>query len=205
MDLWLSFTPIITTDIVEIAFLHCLLLNKKCFIFCLYISLKFRIFAISFQQLPHSVIDWGTIKNILLSDENNARNIYNTLLVSSFVYNQALLAFISRRLWCSIRYLTLAFCSRLFCFAFHYRFRSGIKFHFSNIPYSAAVHFQIAVFFDMFFFIRQRTTDYSRGGSRNYGIMEIELRCKKTKVVRQKEGSSRNYGITDRTKPAQSS
>ena len=35
--------------------------------------------------------------------------------------------------------------------------------------------------------------------------MEIELRCKKTKVVRQKGGSSRNYGITDRTKPAQSS
>ena len=126
MDLWLSFTSIITTDIVEIAFLHCLLLNKKCFIFCLYISLKFRIFAISFQQLPHSVIDWGTIKNILLSDENNARNIYNTLLVSSFVYNQALLAFISRRLWYSFRYLTLAFCSRLFCFAFLYRFRSGI-------------------------------------------------------------------------------
>ena len=122
----LSFTPIITTHIAEIAFLHCLPLNKKCFIFRLYISLKFRIFAISFQQLPHSVIDWGTIKNILLSYENNARNIYNTVLVSSFVYNQALLAFISRRLWCSIRYLTLAFCSRVFCFAFHYRFRSGI-------------------------------------------------------------------------------
>ena len=126
MDLLLSFTPIITTHIAEIAFLHYLLLNKKCFIFCLYISLKFRIFAISFQQLPHSVIDWGTIKNTLLSDENNARNIYNTLLVSSFVYNQALLAFISRRLWCSLRHLTLAFCSRLFCFAFLYRFRSGI-------------------------------------------------------------------------------
>ena len=126
MDLLLSFTPIITTHIAEIAFLHYLLLNKKCFIFCLYISLKFRIFAISFQQLPHSVIDWGTIKNTLLSDENNARNIYNTLLVSSFIYNQALLAFISRRLWCSIRYLTLAFCSRLFCHAILNSLQFGI-------------------------------------------------------------------------------
>ena len=71
----------------KIAFFHCLVLNKKCFIFCLYISLKFRIFAISFQQLHCSVIDWGTIKNILLSDENNARNIYNTLFVSSFIYS----------------------------------------------------------------------------------------------------------------------
>ena len=92
----------------------------------MYISLKFRTFAISFQQLPHSVIDWGTIKNTLLSDENNARNIYNTLLVSSFVYNQALLAFISRWLWCSIRYLTLAFCSRGFNYAFHFGFQFGI-------------------------------------------------------------------------------
>ena len=157
MDLLLSFTPSITTHIAEIAFLHCLPLNKKCFIFCLCISLKFRIFAISFQQLPHSVIDWGTIKNILLSYENNAHNIYNTVLVSSFVYNQALLAFISRWLWCSIRYLTLAFCSRVFCHTIHNSLRSGIKFHFSNIPYSAAVHFQIAVFFDMFFY---KTTDY---------------------------------------------
>ena len=94
--------------------------------FCLYISLKFRIFAISFQQLPHSVIDWGTIKNILLSDENNARNIYNTLLVSSFVYNQALLAFISRRLWCSLRHLTLAFCSQLFWHTIHNSLQFGI-------------------------------------------------------------------------------
>ena len=126
MDLLLSFTPITTSHVSEITVLHCLLLNKKCFIFCLYISLKFRIFAISFQQLPHSVIDWGTIKNILLSDENNARNIYNTLLVSSFVYNQVLLAFISRRLWCSLRYLTLAFCSRLFCHAIHNSLQFGI-------------------------------------------------------------------------------
>ena len=65
-------------------------------------------------------------KNILLSDENNARNIYNILLVSSFVYNQALLAFISRRLWCSIRYLTLAFCSRLFCHTIHNSLQFGI-------------------------------------------------------------------------------
>ena len=153
-------------------------MNKKCFIFCLYISLKFRIFAISFQQLPHSVIDWGTIKNILLSYENNARNIYNTLLVSSFVYNQALLAFISRWLWCSLRYLTLAFYSRLFGHVFHYRFRSGIKFHFSNIPHSAAVHFQIAVFFEMSESFRLRvatpTTDNGQrsSGSWKYGITE---------------------------------
>ena len=126
MDLLLSFTPIITTHIAEIAFLHYLLLNKKCFIFCLYISLKFRIFAISFQQLPHSVIDWGTIKNTLLSDENNTRNIYNTLLISSFVYNQALLAFISRRLWCSLRHLTLAFCSQLFWHTIHNSLQFGI-------------------------------------------------------------------------------
>ena len=126
MDLLLSFTSIITTHIAEIAFLHCLLLNKKCFIFCLYISLKFRIFAISFQQLHCSVIDWETIKNILLSDENNTRNIYNTLLVSSFVYDQALLVFISRRLWCSLRYLTLAFCSRLFWHIIHNSPQFGI-------------------------------------------------------------------------------
>ena len=126
MGLLLSFTPITTSHVSEITVLHCLPLNKKCFIFCLCISLKFRIFAISFQQLPHSVIDWGTIKNILLSDENNARNIYNTLLVSSFVYNQALLAFISRWLWCSLRYLTLAFCSRLFCHTIHNSLQFGI-------------------------------------------------------------------------------
>ena len=126
MGLLLSFTPITTSHVSEITVLHCLLLNKKCFIFCLYISLKFRIFVISFQQLPHSVIDWGTIKNILLSYENNARNIYNTLLVSSFVYNQALLAFISRWLWCSLRYLSLAFCSRLFCHTIHNSLQFGI-------------------------------------------------------------------------------
>ena len=167
MDLLLSFTSIITTHIAEIAFLHYLLLNKKCFIFCLYISLKFRTFAISFQQLPHSVIDWGTIKNILLSYENNARNIYNTVLVSSFVYNQALLAFISRWLWCSIRYLTLAFCSRVFCHTIHNSLQFGIKFHFSNIPYSAAVHFQIAVFFEIFFYKIQTTVGAVAG------IMEL--------------------------------
>ena len=133
MDLWLSFTPIITTHIAEIAFSIAYFLNKKCFIFCLYISLKFRIFAISFQQLHCSVIDWGTIKNILLSDENNARNIYNTLFVSSFIYNQALLAFISRWLWCSLRYLTLAFYSRVFGHAFHFGFQFGITAGFRDL------------------------------------------------------------------------
>ena len=66
MDLWLSFTPIITIHIAEIAFSIAYLLDKKCFIFCLYISLKFRIFAISFQQLPRSVIDWGTIEKHII-------------------------------------------------------------------------------------------------------------------------------------------
>ena len=133
MNLWLSFTPIITIHIAENCIFHCLVLNKKFFIFCLYISLKFRIFAISFQQLPHSVIDWGTIKNILLSYENNARNIYNTLLVSSFVYTQALLAFISRRLWCSFRYLTLAFYSRVFDHTFHFGFQFWITAGFRDL------------------------------------------------------------------------
>ena len=133
MDLWLSFTPIITIHIAENCIFHCLVLNKKCFIFCLYISLKFRIFTISFQQLPHSVIDCETIKNILLSYKNNARNIYNALLVSSFVYNQALLAFISRRLWCSFRYLTLAFYSRVFGHAFHNSLQFGITAGFTEL------------------------------------------------------------------------
>ena len=112
---------------------HCLVLNKKCFIFCLCMCRKFCIFAIQFQQLPRSVIDWGTIKNILLSDENNARNIYNTLFVSSFIYNQALLAFISRWLWCSLRYLTLAFYSRVFDHTFHFGFQFGITAGFRDL------------------------------------------------------------------------
>ena len=112
---------------------HCLVLNKKCFIFCLYISLKFRIFAISFQQLPHSVIDWGTIKNILLSYGNNARNIYNILFISGFIYNQALLAFISYWLWCSFRYLTLAFYSWVFGLAFHNSLQFGITAGFTEL------------------------------------------------------------------------
>ena len=166
MDLWLSFTPIITIHIAENCIFHCLVLNKKCFIFCLYISLKFRIFAISFQQLPHSVIDWGTIKNILLSYGNNARNIYNTLLVSSFVYNQALLAFIRRRLWCSLRYLTLAFYSRVFGHAFHNSLQFGITAGFTEIDLRFAMP-------------RQRTTDNGVGAVagimelRNYGLVAI--------------------------------
>ena len=165
MDLWLSFTPIITIHIAENCIFHCLVLNKKCFIFCLYISLKFRIFAISFQQLPHSVIDWGTIKNILLSNENNARNIYNTLPVSSFVYNQALLAFISRRLWCSLWYLTLAFCSRLFCHTIHNSLQFGITAEFTelgNYGKLASLRFATA-----------RLQDNESGSSRSHGIMEV--------------------------------
>ena len=125
----------------------------------MYISLKFRIFAISFQQLPHSVIDWGTIKNILLSYKNNARNIYNTVLVSSFVYNQALLAFISRRLWCSIRYLTLAFCSRVFCHTIHNSLRSGIT----------AGIMELRIYGITEIGLRVATPDYE---GRNYGITD---------------------------------
>ena len=103
-------------------------------------------------QLPRSVIDWGTIKNILQSYENNARNIYNALLVSSFIRKQHLLAFISLWLWCSFQYLpTFAFCSRGFGHAFHFGLQFGIT-PFPNKTTQCSFHFQIAVFFEMFFY-----------------------------------------------------
>ena len=153
------------------------------------ISLKFRIFAISFQQLPHSVIDWGTIKNIITNNDSNAYDILDALCISIFACDYYFSTSYCLLLWCCLSFIpTIVF--RLFGIAYNLNLQFGIKFHFSNIPYSAAVHFQIAVFFEIFFY---KTTDYSRGGSRNYGIMEIELRCQKTKVVRQKEGSSRPF------------
>ena len=162
----LSFTPIITTHIAEIAFLHCLPLNKKCFIFRLYISLKFRIFAISFQQLPHSVIDWGTIKNIITNNDSNAYDILDALCISIFACDYYFSTSYCLLLWCCLSFIpTIVF--RLFGIAYNLNLQFGIKFHFSNIPYSAAVHFQIAVFFEIFFYKIQTTVGAVAG------IMEL--------------------------------
>ena len=122
----LSFTPIITTHIAEIAFLHCLPLNKKCFIFRLYISLKFRIFAISFQQLPHSVIDWGTIKNIITNNDSNAYDILDALCISIFACDYYFSTSYCLLLWCCLSFIP-AIVFRLFGIAYNLNFQFRIR------------------------------------------------------------------------------
>ena len=114
-----------------------------------------------------------------MSDENNAHNIYNTLPVSNFVYNQALLAFISRRLWYSFRYLTLAFCSRLFCHTIH----NSLQFGITDGIMESRTHGSTDLWKLRFATPRLRDNESTRqrsGGSRNYGFTE-----------------SRNYGLTE--------
>ena len=68
------------------------------------------------------------------------------------------MAFISRWLWCSLRYLTHAFYSRVFGHAFHNSLQFGITAGFTEIDLSFATP-------------RQRTTDNGVGAVA--GIMEL--------------------------------
>ena len=156
MDLLLSFTSIITTHIAEIAFLHYLLLNKKCFIFCLYISLKFRTFAISFQQLPHSVIDWGTIKNIITNNDSNAYDILDALCISIFAFGYYFSISYCLLWLCCLSFLP-AIVFRQFGIAYNLNLQFRIRYVFPKLRLvKLSTFFLTAVFFEMFFY---KTTD----------------------------------------------
>ena len=127
--------------------------NIRFFYFCYSLRMWqiFRIFVLQFQQLPRSVIDWGTIKNVIVNNDSNASDILDALCISIFAFGY----------YFSISYCLLWLCClsfipaivfRLFGIAYNLNLQFRIRYVFPKLRLvKLSTFFLTAVFFEMFF------------------------------------------------------
>ena len=102
--------------------------NIRFFYFCYSLRMWqiFRIFVLQFQQLPRSVIDWGTIKNIITNNDSNASDILDALCISIFACGYYFSTSYCLLLWCCLSFIP-AIVFRLFGIAYNLNFQFRIR------------------------------------------------------------------------------
>ena len=99
---------------------------RKCRLhFCVH-SKKSCIFALQFQQLPYCVIDWGTIKNVIINNDSNASDILDALCISIFACGYYFSTSYCLLLWCCLSFIP-AIVFRLFGIVYNLNLQFRIR------------------------------------------------------------------------------